>query len=335
MCLKKRWGLMGRIKVGVTGTGSLIGQAIIKSIKSSNMSKDIYMIGFDYFDDTVGALWVEKNYLLPDFFREEVTVEDWLEEVIEIIDFEGIEILFIGMDFELELFAKYKNTIELKTKCKIVVSSQDVIKIADDKYMTYEFLKEKGFYYPQTLLPEELEKEKIDFPCFIKPRKGSRSRDAFIVMDSQQLNEALSVISSPIIQELIGNSEVEYTCGVIHLDNEVKGAITLRRELKDGNTMTASFCKDTPRIIYDYVCQVASELKPFGACNIQIRLDVNDIPKIFEINCRHSGTTYIRTLFGFNEVEYILSYLLGKKPKKFILKEGVVKRYYEEVFVGS
>ena len=335
MYLKKRWGLMGRIKVGVTGTGSLIGQAIIKSIKSSNMSKDIYMIGFDYFDDTVGALWVEKNYLLPDFFREEVTVEDWLEEVIEIIDFEGIEILFIGIDFELELFAKYKNTIELKTKCKIVVSSQDVIKIADDKYMTYEFLKEKGFYYPQTLLPEELEKEKIDFPCFIKPRKGSRSRDAFIVMDSQQLNEALSVISSPIIQELIGNSEVEYTCGVIHLDNEVKGAITLRRELKDGNTMTASFCKDTPRIIYDYVCQVASELKPFGACNIQIRLDVNDIPKIFEINCRHSGTTYIRALFGFNEVEYILSYLLGKKPKKFILKEGVVKRYYEEVFVGS
>jgi len=335
MYLKKRWGLMGRIKVGVTGTGSLIGQAIIKSIKSSNMSKDIYMIGFDYFDDTVGALWVEKNYLLPDFFREEVTVEDWLEEVIEIIDFEGIEILFIGIDFELELFAKYKNTIELKTKCKIVVSSQDVIKIADDKYMTYEFLKEKGFYYPQTLLPEELEKEKIDFPCFIKPRKGSRSRDAFIVMDSQLLNEALSVISSPIIQELIGNSEVEYTCGVIHLDNEVKGAITLRRELKDGNTMTASFCKDTPRIIYDYVCQVASELKPFGACNIQIRLDVNDIPKIFEINCRHSGTTYIRTLFGFNEVEYILSYLLGKKPKKFILKEGVVKRYYEEVFVGS
>ena len=335
MFLKKRWGLMGRIKVGITGTGSLIGQAIIKSIKSSNMSKDIYMIGFDYFDDTVGALWVEKNYLLPDFFREEVTVEDWLEEIIEIIDFEGIEILFIGIDFELELFAKYKNTIELKTKCKIVVSSQDVIKIADDKYMTYEFLKEKGFYYPQTLLPEELEKEKIDFPCFIKPRKGSRSRDAFIVMDSQQLNEALSVISSPIIQELIGNSEVEYTCGVIHLDNEVKGAITLRRELKDGNTMTASFCKDTPRIIYDYVCQVASELKPFGACNIQIRLDVNDIPKIFEINCRHSGTTYIRTLFGFNEVEYILSYLLGKKPKKFILKEGVVKRYYEEVFVGS
>ena len=335
MYLKKRWGLMGRIKVGITGTGSLIGQAIIKSIKSSNMSKDIYMIGFDYFDDTVGALWVEKNYLLPDFFREEVTVEDWLEEIIEIIDFEGIEILFIGIDFELELFAKYKNTIELKTKCKIVVSSQDVIKIADDKYMTYEFLKEKGFYYPQTLLPEELEKEKIDFPCFIKPRKGSRSRDAFIVMDSQQLNEALSVISSPIIQELIGNSEVEYTCGVIHLDNEVKGAITLRRELKDGNTMTASFCKDTPRIIYDYVCQVASELKPFGACNIQIRLDVNDIPKIFEINCRHSGTTYIRTLFGFNEVEYILSYLLGKKPKKFILKEGVVKRYYEEVFVGS
>jgi len=335
MYLKKRWGLMGRIKVGVTGTGSLIGQAIIKSIKSSNMSKDIYMIGFDYFDDTVGALWVEKNYLLPDFFREEVTVEDWLEEVIEIIDFEGIEILFIGIDFELELFAKYKNTIELKTKCKIVVSSQDVIKIADDKYMTYEFLKEKGFYYPQTLLPEELEKEKIDFPCFVKPRKGSRSRGASIVMDRQQLNEALSGINSPIIQELIGNSEVEYTCGVIHLDNEVKGAIALRRELKDGNTETASFRKDTPRIIYDYIYQVASELKPFGACNIQIRLDANDIPKIFEINCRHSGTTYIRALFGFNEVEYILSYLLGKKPKKFMLKEGVVKRYYEEVFVGS
>ena len=60
----------------------------------------------------------------------------------------------------------------------------------------------------------------------------------------KELAEKVPFIKDPIVQELIGNPDVEYTCGVICLDGEIKQTIALRRELKDGNTQTAYFEKD-------------------------------------------------------------------------------------------
>lgn len=326
---------MAKLKAGITGTGSLIGQGIIKSIKKSGIAKDIDLIGFDYFKDTVGSFWVKKNFLLPDILKKGVSKRGWLERVIDVISSEAVDILFIGIDFELELFALYREIIEAKTGCRVIVSSPEVIKIADDKYLTYKFLKSNGLYYPETFLPEERHKKNLKFPCFVKPRKGSRSRDVFIASNRKELDMMLSRIDRPLIQELIGDPAKEYTCGIICFGNEAREAIVLRRELKDGNTAVAYFKKNVPGSIYDYVYEAAERLKPFGACNFQLRLDNNGIPKIFEINARHSGTTYIRSLFGFNEVEYIISYLFRGRVKRFKLKEGIVKRYYDELFITA
>jgi carbamoyl-phosphate synthase large subunit len=326
---------MKKIKIAITGTGSLIGQAIIKSIRASGLSRQIEMIGFDYFENTIGSFWTSKNFILPDFLKKNVMTQSWLEKIMQILEKEKIKILFVGLDFELKPFAQYRRTIESETGCKIMVSSPEVIKISDDKYLTYKFLKDNNLYYPETFLPHELKKQKIKFPCFIKPRISSRSRDAFVINDKEELNYFLPRIKNPLIQELVGNPDMEYTCGVICFDAEVRQIIVLRRELKDGNTSVAYFSKNTSHKIYDYVKKVAQILNPFGACNFQLRLGNDNKPKIFEINARHSGTTYIRALFGFNEVEYILSYILGKKTKSFSLKEGIVKRYYDEIFIAS
>lgn len=326
---------MSKIKVGVTGTGSLVGQAIIKSLLKSKLKNQIDLIGFDYIKGTVGSYWTNKHYLLPDFFLETVTRKEWLEKLVDIIRHEQINILFIGIDFELELFATFKRTIETETECKVIVSDLNVIEISNDKYMTYSFLKENNFYFPETLLPNELEGTDIKFPCILKSRTGSSGKNVFIAKDMQDLHKKISYIKDPIIQELVGNPQREYTCGVICLENEVKEMIVLRRDLENGNTQNAYFSKKTPKIIYDYIYKIARALKPFGVCNFQLRLDVDGIPRLFEINARHSGTTYIRTYFGFKEVEYILAYFLNGKPPKFNLKEGLVKRYFSEMFIPN
>jgi hypothetical protein len=61
----------------------------------------------------------------------------------------------------------------------------------------------------------------------------------------------------------------------------------------------------------------------------------NGTPKIFEINSRHSGTTYIRSLFGFKEIEYIINLLLFDVEIDFNLNEGTVVRFYDEFFIPS
>jgi len=324
------------ITIGITGTGSLVGQAIIKSIKKSSF-KNHTLIGMDYFVDTIGSYWTDENYILPDILDDSVTEEIWLEKLVSIIKIKQINILFIGVDFELHILARHKKYIENETTCIVVVSNEKTISIADDKYLTYEFLKENGLYYPTTFLASEIDKaifeKKIDFPMIIKPRNGYRSINVYLLKNKEDLDSKISNIPNPVIQECIGSMETEYTCGVITFNNEVKESIVLRRDLKDGNTSTTYLKNDYPIIIKKYIEDVSKKLGQFGVCNFQLRLDSNGIPKIFEINARHSGTTYMRSLYGFNEIEYILEYLINKKEITFKIKEGTVKRYFEEFLV--
>ena len=57
-------------------------------------------------------------------------------------------------------------------------------------------------------------------------------------------------------------------------------------------------------------------------------------PKLLEINRRFSGTTGIRSYFGFNEPEMSISSFYDKKSLKSVkLKEGTVLRYVQDIIV--
>ncbi|MFZ4699456.1 MAG: ATP-grasp domain-containing protein [Candidatus Methylumidiphilus sp.] len=327
--------MSNKITIGITGTGSLIGQAIIKSIKNSELSGRLNLIGFDYFEDTVGSFWCNSNHLLPDILKPDVSELIWLAALLDYVKLDKIKLLFVGVDFELPVFARHKELIEKETGAKVVVSSENVIGIGDDKYLTYEFLKENKLYYPRSFLPSEIDQMNLEYPVIIKPRRGARSVGVSLVSDKEELVRGLGQLVNPIIQERIGTEDTEFTCGTIFLNDSLKASIALRRTLKEGNTYISRFSKDFPDIIQSYINDIACILKPFGSCNFQLRLDGEGIPKLFEINPRHSGTTYIRSLFGYKEVEYIISYLLFDLETRFSLKEGVVVRYYDEFFVEN
>lgn len=321
-----------KINIGITGTGSLIGQAIIKSIQRSDLNPSIRIIGLDYFKETVGSFWVDQNYLLPDILDKNVNEEDWLEFIIKQLNAHNIRMLFVGVDFELPLFAKYKHIIEDRTKAIVMVSATDVVEIANDKYLTYKFLSSNNLPHPNSYLPDEIDYDELTFPVIIKPRKGARSVGVFKVENKESLIDRLKGIKDPIIQECVGTENDEYTCGTIYLDGELKKVIVLNRSLKEGNTFISKYSNDFPQNITSYLEAVCEKLKPFGACNFQLRLDADGIPKIFEINSRHSGTTYIRSLFGYREIEYIINYILFNKEIDFLLQEGTVVRYFDEFF---
>ena len=322
-----------KFNVGITGTGSLIGQAIIKSIVRSEFKSDYNLIGFDYFKDTVGSLFCNKNYILPDIYIDKKLYTKWIDEIIKVIIKEKINIIFLGVDFELQLMSENKLDIEKKTGCKIIVSNSEVIKICNDKFLTYNFLKDNNLNFPQTILPNEIDNYDLKFPLIVKPRIGARSRDVFLVKNKKELYEKIDLVNNPIIQENIGDILSEYTCGIIYLDNHVQECIVLRRSLKDGNTFISEHKFDFDKKIKHYVIKIAKKLKPYGACNFQLRIDKKGIPKLFEINPRHSGTTYIRSLFGFNEIIFILKKELENKKFDFKISEGKAIRYFEEKII--
>jgi len=326
--------MTNKINIAVTGIGSLIGQAVIKSIQRSDLVDKINIIGFDYFNDTVGSFWIDEKYILPDILKSNVTHEEWLDVIIKIIIERDIKLLFVGVDFELPLFARFKEDIERQTSAVVMVSSSEVVEIADDKYLTYEFLKNNNFSHPESCFQNDTDYDTLNYPVIIKPRKGARSVGVHKVNNKEQLLTLIDQVDNPIIQECVGTDADEFTCGTIYLNNELKKIIVLRRSLKEGNTFISHYKNDFPEIITTYLKEVTERLKPFGACNFQLRLDAAGKPKIFEINSRHSGTTYIRSLFGYKEIEYIINLLLFNKEIDFELREGTVVRYYDEFFVG-
>ena len=322
-----------KFNIGITGTGSLIGQAIIKSIIMSESNSDYNWIGVDYFNETVGSLFCKKNYILPDIYKSKSLSNDWISEIIKIIKKEKLSILFSGVDFELLLLSQNKQYIESKTDCTVIVSNPEVIKTCNDKYKTYQFLKNNKLSFPKTYLPDNVDYSIIKYPVIVKPRIGARSRDVFLVNSIDDLKKKIMAVNNPIIQENIGDIYSEYTCAVIFIDNKVYNSIVLKRTLKDGNTFISEHSLNFDPKIKDYVNAIAKKLKPYGSCNFQLRVDNDGIPKLFEINPRHSGTTYIRSLFGYNEIIFLIKKILEKKSIKFDLVEGKAIRYFEEKLI--
>ncbi|MBT7040942.1 MAG: ATP-grasp domain-containing protein [Bacteroidetes bacterium] len=320
------------IRILVTGVGSLLGQGILKSIQNSKL--DCHIIGTDYFSSAVGLYWVNKGYLLPDILRSEISETQWVESLIDIINKEKINIVLPGLDFEIPILARNKSTIEKQTGVVLVVSSKEIVTVADDKWETVKYLKDNNFHYPESSLPDAMHNflHTNSFPLIVKPRFGHTSENVFIVKNKSQLHKAIQKCEKPIIQEYLGDPDKEYTCGATCVDSEIVTLISLRRTLKNGNTQQA-FCEKTDEIDA-YVRKLTLSLKPYGPINFQLRLTDRG-PVVFEINPRFSGTTPIRALFGVNEVEAVINKFVGKKNGgEYKEREGIVIRYFENQFIS-
>ena len=317
----------------VTGVGSTLGYGILEAVRKSGL--DCQLSGADYFETAVGLYKVDFPFILPDVLSDKVSNEDWLDSIVEIINRQNIDYVLVGLDFEVPLFAKFRNRIEALYGCRVIVSSEKVVEICNDKWLTYCFLRDNGFDAPRSCLPSEIDsfKFEVQFPWIVKPRQGSTSNGLFRVTDLDSLSRALDNCDNPIIQEEVGISNEEYTCGVLSAGGEILSSIALRRTLKNGNTSVAyhSYCYE----IDSYIRRVAEKLEPFGAINIQLRLTETG-PKIFEINPRFSGTRPVRACFGLNEISVLFNYLdKSNSIKVGPLKEGMVIRYSTDQFVAK
>ncbi len=316
------------MKILVTGAGAVLGQAVIKSIKASNLKVSI--VAVDPSPLAVGLYWADKHYLVP-----MANDPEYINKIFEIFEIEKPNAVLIGTDVELFIFSEYRDRIEKKYGIKVLVSPQNVIEIADDKWLTYIFLKDNGLDYPESCLPgDEISLiEKIGFPLIVKPRVGARSVGVSKVDNVQELNEALAKVENPIIQECVGTEDNEYTAGVVVFDNQAKASIVMKRDLRDGNTFRAYAqpYSDFNR----YIEKVAEKLNVYGPVNLQFRVSEGKV-KIFEINGRFSGTTYFRALSNVNEVEMCLEYLLeNKEISQPEIKPVRILRYYDEIVIPN
>jgi carbamoyl-phosphate synthase large subunit len=312
------------INVFVTGCGGGVGQGIVKSLKLIN-DLPINIITADMSNLAAGLYFGNKSIIVP-----AANDKNYISAIIKILCDEKIDYYFPGTDVELVLCAKEKSFIESASNAVVVVSPPLVVEIANDKFKTYQFLKENGFYHPKTYF-DVIPFEDLKYPVILKPRVGCRSIGVFQVYNESDLKKHLSNSSDQIVQELIGSDDTEYTCTIVVVDGHIFGPLILNRVLRSGDTFRAKPVKSEQ--IESYVKEVAIKLGVQGPCNFQLRIDKDGNPKIFEINSRFSGTTPFCAQLGFNPVE---AFIKASKDIPYVAKIDyglIVLRHWNEIIL--
>ncbi len=327
---------MPKIKVLVTGAGSGVGQSIIKSLNISRVKCDVISADIDYFN---AALFRTKKAIIVPKVESKGALTWYLKNLKKL----KIDVLMVGSEFDLVFFAKNKKLIKEKTNCEICVSNLDVVKISDDKYLTQKFLYENNLPYLKTYSPKNLKEalkfsKKLKKPFILKSRHGTSSRNVYLINTVKDLISLFNFVSKPILQEHIGSRandlKTEYTCSFFtSKDKKIIGPFIAKRKILHGTSWITEV--KTNSKISILIKKIAQLLNNTGSFNIQLRIGKKG-PIPFEFNPRFSGTTSIRSYFGFNEPEMFLkSFILKKKIKKPSIKKGVTFRYVEEIFLDK
>jgi carbamoyl-phosphate synthase large subunit len=313
---------MEPIKIAVSGIGGGAGQSVVKALYQT----DYQVVGLDGENLATGLYAVPVSYRIP-----YANAPGFPERLLEVLKKERCSMMFPGLDAELPVLAALREQFQ-QEDITLIVSSPEVVEIADNKLSTTRFLKEAGLPAPLTYdLPDVLnEKVPLPLPFILKPKNGGARSKNVVLINKQEDLAALNGFApdSFVAQEYIEGDE--YTCGSVSFDGECLGLIVMRRTLRDGDTYKC-FVEFNP-VIEEAIRQVIARLKPFGPLNVQLRLR-DGVPYIFELNARCSGTTAARAISGFNEPAIIADYLTkGLKPQ-FEIKKTTIFRYWKELVV--
>lgn len=323
--------MKSKTTVLVTGAGALLGQGILRCLQNNRDELRIVTADPDF--KSAGHWLGDKGIAIPF-----ANASNYLTELEKIIDSEKIDFILIGTDVELPILSKNKTRLEQLYNAKVIVSNQKVIDIANDKWLTSNFLKQHGFPFPNSVMASDRHQvlsvfADNSFPLFAKPIDGARSKGIRIINDRSALDEVLSDPQNLVVQEYLPEHDGEYTAGCLVLGGKCRAIIVLRRDLRDGNTYRAY--SDISGNFDQFLTNVSETLEVEGPCNFQFRVR-NGQPVIFEINARFSGTTPLRMIFGFNEVMAVIDfYRYNKTEMSVSITEGAVLRTWSDIFIAK
>ena len=242
-----------------------------------------------------------------------------------------IDALIALLDMDLLVLAKNRKRFE-DIGVRLIVSDEQVIEICNDKWNTYQFLKEKGFDAPKTYIDlnealEALDTGVITYPVIVKPRWGMASIAVYTANNRRELKGLYKKIQEEIfetvlkyesdqnrdacvlIQQMLQGQE--YGLDVINdLEGNYRTTIVKKKiAMRSGETDCAMTVKD------ENIAKVGEQLsKAMGhIANLDTDIFV-DGEKIYilEMNARFGGGYPFSHVAGVNLPKAIIRWLQGK-----------------------
>ena len=327
------------------GGGSL-GLEIFKSLRLTGAYR---LVGSDVSPAAFGlhAQGFDRTYRL----RRAPALE-YAQQLLDICRQEGVEAVAPGADATHKILVAHRKMFE-DAGVLVTINSTPVIELCSDKARSLDFLRQHGVPVPAVMAIEsESDVGSFGrFPCVVKPGSDSgASNMVFLAEDADEARFFVRYIrrrgATALLQEYI-DSPHEFTVGVLcEPTGRVAGSVALRRSFDqklslalryDDRVISSGWSQglidDFPQV-RSQAERIASVLGSTWALNIQGRVgpDGNFYP--FEINPRHSGTTYLRAMAGLNEPDLLLQACLrGRAIRIGPIRPGYYLRAFTEEYV--
>lgn len=321
---------MDKLNILVLGVGGNVSQGILKALSLSKLPHRV--VGACVSPLALGLYTVDRAYISPTVYD-----ENFMDWILTVCQKEPIHAILSGVEPVLTILSRNAEKIYQETGAISIVSNETILSIANDKLATCQWLERQGFNYPRYAPsgdPAALRRLVKDcgYPMIAKLCSSKGSHGMIEIHDSNDL-EYISGKTGYVVQELLGDSNAEYTVGCFcDRQGKVRGTIAMHRELLQGTTYRADV-GDFPEVRAE-ASRIAAAFRPMGPCNIQLRMS-HGKPVCFEINMRFSGTTPMRARLGFNDVEATLRhYVLGENIEDLpLITQGIILRYWNEMYV--
>lgn len=306
----------------VTGVGAIIGYGIINNLKKSKFNVNI--IGMDIYPDAYGRHLC--NQFIPAILASD---EKYLDFIKDIIDTYHIDLVMFGTEQEIIRLVEARKEMG-GYYSKLVINKEEIVKLSQDKWLTYNFLLKNNFLPIPTNTNGNFKENAIELglPFLLKPRRSYASKGIKKIYTEEEFEFYKKKNPDQfMVQKIIGDNNHEYTTAVFGFgDGDYAGPITFKRKLSaEGATAKAEVVNVNE--INQLIRQYCSILKPIGPTNFQFRKD-NDTFYLLEINPRISSSTSLREGFGYNEAEMCIEFFINKiRPLNKAIKKGYAVRY--------
>jgi len=280
----------------VTGVGGMVGQGILRNIRS--LDQDIALHGTDIRAVSAGNHLCDSTHVVPYAYD-----PAYVPAIARLASELGIDLVIPSTDYECYYLAKHAKEVG----AAVAASPAEVSAICLDKFKTHAAFRAHGIPFADSVLPSSYQQRHAG--VVVKPREGRGSRNIHL-----NPRDPGSYDDSFVVQEYLDGPELTTTF-YVNRDGRLHGHITFTRELESGSTSRCEVSREHDEEIQGIVERMVANLAFRGSCNVQSRVtSAGVIP--FEVNCRISGTNSIRSQLGFPDVAYtIAEYLNDREPE--------------------
>lgn len=269
-------------------------------------------------DETAPALlWCNEQRLVC-----RISDDGYIPMLLGICENDCIDLVIPTIDTDLLKLAESRELFEA-IGTRVLISDPDKVGLCRDKRLTGAFFESCGLKAPKTY--DDWSVYPGPYPCFIKPKDGSSSIDAYKVDNADQLESYASRVNDYIVQPFMSGHEYTIDAFCDYEGRPVSIVPRERLQVRAGEVLKTRIDLDE-RLILE-ATEVLKGFRPRGPITIQlIRDEATGQDWFIEINPRYGGGAPLSMRAGARTAEWIL---------RWLGEEGVHQSYLNDVNNGE